>query len=91
VRRPRSPRRASSYDPAEDRRRAGELLDRGVQALLVERLPPLELPSIGLDAVVTDHAIGAGMAVRHLARLGHRRIGLVLSRRSPHSEQIRIG
>lgn len=109
--------RASSYDPVEDRRRVGELLDRGVQALLVapsttgragiellrwlgglsvpvvlvERLPPPELPAIALDAAVTDHAIGAGMAVRHLAALGHRRIGLVLSRQSPHSEQIRSG
>nr|QEO73822.1 LacI family transcription regulator [uncultured bacterium] len=109
--------RASSYDPIEDRRRAIELLDRGVQTLLVaptvagragldllrwlggltvpvvlvERLPPPELPTIPLDAAVTDHAIGAGLAVRHLATLGHTRIGLVLSSESPHSPQIRAG
>jgi len=109
--------RASSYDAGEDRRRVCELLDRGVQTLLVapsttgragvelmrwlgaqtvpvvlvERLPPPELPTIALDAAVTDHAIGAGLAVRHLATLGHRRIGLVTSRQSPHSDAIRSG
>jgi DNA-binding LacI/PurR family transcriptional regulator len=109
--------RASSYDPVEDRRRTVELLDRGVQTLLVapttagragidllrwlsglsvpvvlvERLPPPELPTVLLDAAVTDHAIGAGLAVRHLATLGHTRIGLVLSAESPHSPQIRAG
>jgi DNA-binding LacI/PurR family transcriptional regulator len=109
--------RASSYDPIEDRRRAIELLDRGVQTLLVaptvagragvdllrwlggltipvvlvERLPPPELPTIPLDAAVTDHAIGAGLAVRHLTTFGHARIGLVLSSESPHSPQIRAG
>jgi DNA-binding LacI/PurR family transcriptional regulator len=109
--------RASGYDPVEDRRRVTELLERGVQTLLVaptttgrggvellrwlgslpvpvvlvERLPPPELPTIPLDAAVTDHAIGAGLAVRHLAMLGHHRIGLVLSHGSPHSEAIRSG
>ena len=30
-----------------------------------------------MESVVSDHALGAGMAVRHLAELGHRRIGLI--------------
>jgi len=64
---------------------------QSVPVVLVERLPPPELPTIALDAAVTDHAIGAGLAVRHLATLGHRRIGLVTSRQSPHGEAIRTG
>ncbi|MDT7788811.1 MAG: hypothetical protein QOF58_7230 [Pseudonocardiales bacterium] len=109
--------RASSYDAAEDRRRVCELLDPGVQTLLVapstsgragvellrwlgaqtvpvvlvERLPPPERPTIALDAAVTDHAISAGLAVLHLATRDHRRIGLVTSRQSPHSDAIRAG
>ena len=109
--------RTSRYDAVEDRRQVAQLLDRGVQTLLVapsttgpagldllrwlsglsvpvvliERMPPPELPTIGLDAAVTDHASGAGLAVRHLAALGHRAVGLVLSRLSPHREAIRAG
>ncbi|WP_367138365.1 substrate-binding domain-containing protein [Saccharothrix sp. HUAS TT1] len=62
-----------------------------VPVVLIERMPPPELPAIGLDAAVTDHASGAGLAVRHLAALGHRGVGLVLSRRSPHQAAIRAG
>ncbi|WP_063747048.1 substrate-binding domain-containing protein [Saccharothrix sp. NRRL B-16314] len=59
--------------------------------VLIERMPPAELPTIGLDAAVTDHALGAGLAVRHLAALGHRTVGLVLSHLSPHRAAIRDG
>ncbi|ONI80382.1 LacI family transcriptional regulator [Saccharothrix sp. ALI-22-I] len=62
-----------------------------VPVVLIERMPPPELPTIGLDAAVTDHALGAGLAVRHLATLGHRTVGLVLSRLSPHHAAIRDG
>ncbi|MFT7841075.1 substrate-binding domain-containing protein [Saccharothrix sp. BKS2] len=62
-----------------------------VPVVLIERVPPPELPTIGLDAAVTDHALGAGLAVRHLATLGHRGVGLVVSRPSPHHEAIRAG
>lgn len=44
-----------------------------------------------LESVTTDHALGAMMAVRHLASLGHTRIGLVTSLHSPHSIAIRAG
>lgn len=40
---------------------------------------------------MTTHALGAGMAVRHLAGLGHHRIGLVVSKTSPTSPAIRAG
>jgi DNA-binding LacI/PurR family transcriptional regulator len=109
--------RASSYDPAEDRRQVANLLERGVQTLLVapstggragrellrwlgsltvpvvlvERLPPPDLPTLGLDAATTAHALGAGLAVRHLVSLGHRRVGLVTSRSSPTSHALRRG
>ncbi|MBY8849013.1 substrate-binding domain-containing protein [Saccharothrix longispora] len=69
-------------------RRLGGL---SVPVVLIERVPPPELPTIGLDAAVTDHALGAGLAVRHLAALGHRAVGLVVSRPSPHHDAIRAG
>jgi DNA-binding LacI/PurR family transcriptional regulator len=62
-----------------------------VPVVLVERVPPPELPFVALDAAVTDHAQGAGLAVRHLATLGHQRVGLVVSTKSPHSPAIRAG
>ncbi len=109
--------RASSYDPAEDRRQISKLLERGVHSLLVaptttgaagadllrwlgslhvpiilvERLPPPELPTLALDAATTAHALGAGLAVRHLVTLGHHRIALVTSRSSPTSRALRAG
>ncbi|TQM02903.1 substrate-binding domain-containing protein [Pseudonocardia kunmingensis] len=58
---------------------------------LVERLPPPELPTLALDAATTDHALGAGLGVRHLATLGHRRVGLVVARPSPTSRAVRRG
>ncbi|MFI9009134.1 hypothetical protein ACIGNX_18095 [Actinosynnema sp. NPDC053489] len=62
-----------------------------VPVVPVERMPPPEPPTTGLDAGVTDHALGAGPAVRHLASPGHRAVGLVLSRPSPHREVVPEG
>jgi DNA-binding LacI/PurR family transcriptional regulator len=62
-----------------------------VPVILVERLPPPELPTLALDAVTTAHALGAGLAVRHLVSLGHHRVGLVTSRSSPTSRALRTG
>ena len=44
-----------------------------------------------IESVTTDHALGAMLAARHLASLGHRRVGLVLSRNSPTSRKIAAG
>lgn len=62
-----------------------------VPVILVERVPPPELPTLALDAAVTAHALGAGLAVRHLVALGHRRIGLITSKTSPTSRAIQAG
>ncbi|MFC9729687.1 substrate-binding domain-containing protein [Streptomyces roseolus] len=48
-----------------------------VPAVLVERRIPLGVPGSHLDRVVSDHAGGAALAVRHLVQLGHRRVALL--------------
>ncbi len=65
--------------------------DSGRPSVLVERdafVLPNRLP---VESVTTDHALGAVLAARHLASLGHRRVGLVLSRYSPTSRKIADG
>ncbi len=62
-----------------------------IPVVLVERRPPPELPTLGLDTATTAHALGAGLAVRHLVSLGHRQVGLVTSRSSPTSRALRAG
>lgn len=63
----------------------------GVPSVLVEReafvLPGHE----PVESVTTDHALGAVLAARHLASLGHRTVGLVISRDSPTSRKISQG
>lgn len=44
-----------------------------------------------LESVATDHALGSGTAARHLAERGHRKVGLVTSRTSPHTAAVRRG
>jgi DNA-binding LacI/PurR family transcriptional regulator len=51
-------------------------------------LPPDYDPA---ESVTTDHAHGGALAARHFAGLGHRRVGLVLSRNSPTSRKIADG
>lgn len=81
--------------PATSGRGALDLLrwlgSLSVPVVLVERLPPPELPTLALDAATTAHALGAGLAVRHLVSLGHRGVGLVTSRSSPTSRALRTG
>ncbi|MDS0140377.1 MULTISPECIES: substrate-binding domain-containing protein [unclassified Amycolatopsis] len=81
--------------PATSGRGALDLLrwlgSLSVPVVLVERLPPPELPTLALDAATTAHALGAGLAVRHLVSLGHRAVGLVTSRSSPTSRALRAG
>ncbi|GAB6937456.1 substrate-binding domain-containing protein [Isoptericola variabilis] len=67
------------------------LRDSGMPHVLVEREAALAPYREALESVVSDHALGALMAVHHLAELGHRRVGLVLSRESPTSRKIAAG
>ena len=61
----------------------------GVPSVLAERDAVLGLSPV--ESVTTDHALGGRLAVRHLAELGHTRVGLVLSRNSPTSRKIAAG
>ncbi|MFC4554735.1 LacI family DNA-binding transcriptional regulator [Georgenia faecalis] len=44
-----------------------------------------------MDSVTSNHELGAGMALRLLAQLGHRRIGLVTVAKSPTTPALRAG
>lgn len=63
----------------------------GIPFVLVERDAVHRLDGAPVEAVATDHALGAVLAARHLAQLGHRRVGLLISRNSPTSRKIIAG
>jgi DNA-binding LacI/PurR family transcriptional regulator len=81
--------------PALDSPHAPDVLDwlagLDVPVVLVERLARAGAGHAALESVVTDHALGAETAVRHLAALGHRRVGVALSSHSPHTPDLRAG
>ncbi|MFF3839153.1 substrate-binding domain-containing protein [Streptomyces sp. NPDC001930] len=64
--------------------------DIAVPAVLLERRGEVGTRAAGLDRVCTDHAGGAGLAVRHLVELGHERIALVAGG-SPTTVEMRAG
>lgn len=67
------------------------LAECGTPSVLVER-DAFALPHFApVESVTTDHALGGVLAARHLAALGHRKVGLVLSRNSPTSRKIEQG
>lgn len=59
--------------------------------VLVERATTAGPRQAVMESVVTDHALGAAMAVHHLVSLGHRRIGVLTSEHSPTSPHVRRG
>jgi len=67
------------------------LASTGLPVVLLERTATAGPHHAVLESVVTDHALGAAMAVRHLVSLGHRRVGLVLSRHSPTRPHVHRG
>lgn len=67
------------------------LAECGTPSVLVERDAVVQPAGVPVEAVTTDHALGAVLAARHLASLGHRKVGLVLSRNSPTSRKIAAG
>ncbi len=72
-----------------------ELLDwlqrTGVPVVLVEREPSFVPGGQACESVTTDHAAGAAAAVRHLADLGHVKVGFVTNPGSPHKAEIHRG
>lgn len=58
------------------------LLERVVDGLAIDH---------EFEHVRTDHRHGAALAVRHLAQLGHRRIGLAIYDRTPTAPWLRAG
>ena len=49
-----------------------------------------EVPGSRADAVLSDHGAGLGEAIRHLTRLGHRRIALIAGTPSQRGSRVRI-
>lgn len=80
--------------PREDSPATAETLDwlaeRGVPAVLVER-DAFTSGRVRAESVLTDHSNGTASAIQHLADLGHRRIGLVVTTGSPHNGRVRQG
>jgi DNA-binding LacI/PurR family transcriptional regulator len=67
------------------------LAGTGIPVVLLERTATAGPHHAVLESVVTDHALGAAMAVRHLATLGHRKVGLVLAENSPTGPHVHRG
>ncbi|MEO5535849.1 MAG: substrate-binding domain-containing protein [Pseudolysinimonas sp.] len=67
------------------------LAECGRPSVLVERDAVVLPGHEPVESVRTDHTLGAVLAARHLAALGHRRVGLVMSRNSPTSRKIADG
>jgi DNA-binding LacI/PurR family transcriptional regulator len=63
----------------------------GVPVVLIERAATVGPYFEAMESVVSDHAFGAAMAVRHLAALGHRRVGLITTLQSPTAPHVRRG
>ncbi len=63
----------------------------GTPSVLVERDAVLLPYGVPVESVTTDHALGAVLAARHLAALGHAKVGLVIARNSPTSRKITAG
>lgn len=59
-----------------------------VPVVLAERRSPTVIPAHRLEWVATDHAFGAGMAIRHLWQEGHRVIGCLTDSNSPTSRHV---
>ena len=74
---------------------AGRTIDwlagTGLPVVLLERTAVTGPHHAVVESVVSDHTLGAAMAVRHLVSLGHRNVGVVLAERSPTRPHVRRG
>lgn len=68
-----------------------ELRSLPVPVVLLERRLKSDVLIDGLDHVVSDHATGAGLAVQHLAAMGHRRVALVVKDSGPTARAVQAG
>ncbi|MGW1332780.1 substrate-binding domain-containing protein [Streptomyces rubiginosohelvolus] len=83
---------APSWTAPDHPERYGEWIARlPGEKVLVEREGVPGGPLEGLDRVVSDHAHGALLAVRHLVRLGHGTPMLVARSDSPTAQAVRAG
>lgn len=63
----------------------------GMPVVLIERTATVGPHRAVVESVVTDHALGAAVAVRHLVSLGHQKVGVVLGEHSPTSPHVHRG
>jgi len=82
---------APRMDAPTTDRTIGWLAAAGRPVVLLERTADVGPSHAVLESVVTDHALGAAMAVRHLVGLGHQRIGLMVAQPSPTGPHVRRG
>ena len=82
---------ATAADPRRDPRLTEWLEDCELPTVLMEREAFGSPASRVWETAVSDHALGARMAVEHLAELGHRRVGLALSKESPTARKVVAG
>lgn len=67
------------------------LEDSDIPTVLIEREATTTAGHGIFNSVMSDHALGTVKAVHHLAELGHRKVGVVLSRHSPTSRKMAAG
>ncbi|MBS2962401.1 substrate-binding domain-containing protein [Actinocrinis puniceicyclus] len=67
------------------------LASTGMPVVLIERTATVGPHHAVVESVVTDHALGAAMAVRHLVSLGHQKVGVLLGEHSPTSPHVHRG
>jgi DNA-binding LacI/PurR family transcriptional regulator len=82
---------APRLDSRTTERTLAWLAECGVPVVLVERSATVGPHHAVMESVTSDHALGGAMAVRHLAALGHRKVGLLLAEHSPTGSHIRRG
>ena len=81
--------------PNAETTHTGEVLERlgslPIPSVLVERDGLVRRHREAVESVTSDHTLGAGMAIHHLADLGHARIGLIASSHSPTTGKVTVG
>jgi DNA-binding LacI/PurR family transcriptional regulator len=82
---------APRMDSPTSQRTIEWLAATGIPFVLLERTATAGPHHAVVESVVTDHALGAEMAVRHLISLGHRKVGLALDEHSPTRPHVRRG